>query len=171
MAAGPEAARDSAPVRFRERLTPSWFGWFAAGAIGASFGFVVLPLAGGIGYLAGFLAGAVPGAAVGLAVMAATSAKVEVTTSELRAGRASIALDGVGPVEVLDRAGMAQLRGRGIDPRSYHCQRGWLAQGVRVEITDPADPTPYWLISSRHPDALAAAIETAATARGAAEGT
>jgi hypothetical protein len=161
MAAGPEAARDRAPVRFHERLTPGWFGWLAAAAVGASFGFVVLPLAGGIGYLAGFLAGAVPGALVGLAVMAGMSARVEVTTRELRAGRARIALDGVGPVEVLDRAEMAHLRGRGIDPRSYHCQRGWLARGVRVEIIDPADPTPYWLVSSRHPDELAVAIETA----------
>jgi hypothetical protein len=167
MAAGPEAARDRAPVRFHERLTPGWLGWFAAAGVGASFGFVVLPLAGGIGYLAGFLAGAVPGALVGLAVMAAMSAMVEVTTRELRAGRASISLDGIGPVEVLDRAEMAHLRGRGIDPRSYHCQRGWLAQGVRVEITDPADPTPYWLISSRHPGELAAAIKLARGAAGA----
>lgn len=166
MAAGPEAARDRAPVRFHERLTPGWFGWLAAAAVGGSFGFVVLPLAGGIGYLAGFLAGAVPGALVGLAVMAGMSATVEVTARELRAGRASIALDGIGPVEVLDRAAMADLRGRGIDPRSYHCQRGWLAQGVRVPITDPADPTPYWLISSRRAAELADALELARRSAG-----
>ena len=31
---------------------------------------------------------------------------------------------------------------------------------VRVEITDPADPAPYWLVSSRHPDALAGALSS-----------
>jgi len=29
---------------------------------------------------------------------------------------------------------------------------------VRVPITDPADPAPYWLLSSRRPRELAAAI-------------
>ena len=46
---------------------------------------------------------------------------------------------------------MAGLRGRGIDPRAYLCQRAWLPAGVKVQVVDPADPTPYWLISSRQP--------------------
>jgi Protein of unknown function (DUF3093) len=29
---------------------------------------------------------------------------------------------------------------------------------VKIEITDPADRTPYWLASTRHPDQLAAAL-------------
>ena len=29
---------------------------------------------------------------------------------------------------------------------------------VRVPITDPTDPAPYWLLSSRHPKELAAVI-------------
>ena len=33
-----------------------------------------------------------------------------------------------------------------------------LKRSVRVEITDPADPAPYWLLSTRHPDRLARAI-------------
>jgi hypothetical protein len=154
-------------VLFRERLTPGWFGWAAAAAIGASFGFVVLPLAGGLGYLAGFLAGAVPGALVGVGIMAATSARVEVTSGvravdgsagELHAGRARIGVGSLGAVQVLDQPAMANLRGRGIDPRSYHCQRGWLPTGVKVDIADPSDPTPYWLISSRRPAELADAL-------------
>jgi hypothetical protein len=32
-----------------------------------------------------------------------------------------------------------------------------------VEIVDPADPTPYWLLSSRRPQALADAIAAART--------
>ena len=31
----------------------------------------------------------------------------------------------------------------------------YLKRAVQVEITDPADPAPYWLISTRHPDELA----------------
>ncbi len=27
-----------------------------------------------------------------------------------------------------------------------------------MEITDPADPAPYWLVGTRHPDELARAL-------------
>ena len=36
-----------------------------------------------------------------------------------------------------------------------------IGQGVIVEITDPQDPTPYWLLSSSSPQRLAAALEQA----------
>jgi hypothetical protein len=29
---------------------------------------------------------------------------------------------------------------------------------VRLEVTDPADPTPYWVFSVREPDRLLAAL-------------
>jgi hypothetical protein len=29
---------------------------------------------------------------------------------------------------------------------------------VRIEVTDPHDSTPYWIVSTRHPDALVAAL-------------
>ena len=170
MATEPGALGTDGSVLFRERLTPGWFGWMVAAAIGASFGFVVLPLAGGLGYLVGFLAGAVPGALVGIGIMAATSARVEVTSGgpagELQAGRARIGVGSLGAVEILDPAAMANLRGRGIDPRSYHCQRGWLPAGVKVDIADDTDPTPYWLISSRRPAELAEALRAGRSAPG-----
>ena len=30
---------------------------------------------------------------------------------------------------------------------------------MKVQITDPADPAPYWLISTRHPERLAGAVQ------------
>ena len=30
--------------------------------------------------------------------------------------------------------------------------------GMGADNADPADPTPYWIVSTRHPEALAAAI-------------
>ena len=47
------------------------------------------------------------------------------------------------------------------DPAGYHLIRGWVPGGVRAEVRDPADPTPYWFVASRHPAALAAAVEAA----------
>ena len=159
MATGSGTPGTSGEVSYRELLTPSGFGWFAAVAVGASLGLVVLPLAG----TPGFVVGALVGAGIGVAIMALTSARIEVTAEALQAGRARIGLAEVGAVEVLDQARMAELRGRGIDPRAYHCQRGWLPVGVKVDIHDAADPTPYWLISSRRPDALAGALRTSRT--------
>jgi hypothetical protein len=31
---------------------------------------------------------------------------------------------------------------------------------VRVHVNDPDDPTPYWMISTRRPDELVAAIKS-----------
>jgi hypothetical protein len=76
----------------------------------------------------------------------------------LVAGRASIPLDLVGGAVPLEPGQMRLARGRELDARAYLCLRGWIAGGVRVELTDPADPTPYWLVSSRDPAGLAAAI-------------
>jgi hypothetical protein len=32
---------------------------------------------------------------------------------------------------------------------------------VRVTVTDPQDPTPYWLVSTRHPEKLVEALQAA----------
>jgi DUF3093 family protein len=140
---------------YRERLTPT-IGWFAvAVGIGASFGLVLLPLAGNQGLAIGALAGA----AIAVGILVVTSTRVEVTGGQLRAGRASIPVAMLGPAEVVDRREMARLRGPGIDPRAFLCQRGWVHAGVKVGVRDTSDPTPYWLISSQHPEQLADAIE------------
>jgi hypothetical protein len=36
--------------------------------------------------------------------------------------------------------------------------RGWIRSLVRVELTDPDDPTPYWIFSVRHPEQLLTAL-------------
>jgi hypothetical protein len=45
-----------------------------------------------------------------------------------------------------------------LDVRAWLLIRGWIQPLVRVPIIDENDPAPYWLISSRHPQKLAAAI-------------
>jgi hypothetical protein len=40
------------------------------------------------------------------------------------------------------------------------CFRGWITPVVRIEITDPADRTPYWLTSTRHPEDLVRALSS-----------
>src|SRR4051794_25064510 len=74
------------------------------------------------------------------------------------AGNARIPLHYLGSPDALDSAGMRRARGPELDARAYLCLRGWVGPGLRVPVTDPSDPVPYWLVSSRHPQKLAEAI-------------
>ena len=89
--------------------------------------------------------------------------KVSVDGTTFRAGRAHIPLDLVGPVTALDADGVRRQAGVEADARAYLLLRPYLKRGVRVDIADPADPTPYWLVSSRRPDALVSALEAGRT--------
>ena len=84
-----------------------------------------------------------------------------------RAGRAHIPLELVGPATPLDADGLRRQAGVDADARAYLLLRPYLKRGVRVDIADPADPTPYWLVSSRRPAALVSALEAGRTRQAA----
>lgn len=86
------------------------------------------------------------------------AARVAVTDGQLRAGRAHIPLELCGAVEVLDADRTRLAGGADADARAYLLLRPYIATAVRVAIDDPKDPVPYWLLSSRRPDRLAAAV-------------
>ena len=102
--------------------------------------------------------------ACALAVMVALlvgygSPLVSVDRDTFRAGRAHIPLDLVGEVTALDADGVRRQAGVDADARAYLLLRPYLKRGVRVDVADPRDPTPYWLVSCRRPDALVSALE------------
>ena len=55
--------------------------------------------------------------------------------------------------------GRVVVHAQKLDARAWLLIRGWVDPVVRVRLTDPKDPTPYWLVSSRHPEAVVAALE------------
>ncbi|WP_427893983.1 DUF3093 domain-containing protein [Kribbella sp. GL6] len=85
-------------------------------------------------------------------------ARVEVDARKLRAGRAEIDRSYLGDVEALTGDAARYAFGRDCDPKAYLVLRSYIRGAVRVRITDPGDPAPYWLIATRHPDRLAAAL-------------
>ena len=106
-------------------------------------------------------AGIVTGVVLYLALvgsLAITTPVIEVQGGRLRAGRAEIALDDIGEATPADEEQARVERGTGLDARAFLVIRGWIKPVVRVPVVDPADPTPYWLISTRRPKELAAAI-------------
>lgn len=89
------------------------------------------------------------------------AARVRVGDGELRAGRARIPVAALGEVQTLDAESARLLAGRDADARAYLLIRPYLRRAVRVEVVDPTDPTPYWLVATRRPDLLAAALSAA----------
>lgn len=83
---------------------------------------------------------------------------VRVADGELRAGRAHLPLAYVGEVTPLDKEQTRLMAGRDADTRAFLAMRPYVKRAVRVEVTDPADPAPYWLVSTRRPQQLAAAL-------------
>ncbi|MGO1934850.1 MAG: DUF3093 domain-containing protein, partial [Cellulosimicrobium funkei] len=80
---------------------------------------------------------------------------------ELRAGRAHVPASLLGQVTTLDADAMRVQLGPRLDARAYVCLRAWARTGVHVVLEDPQDPTPYWLVSTRHPQRLADAVRAA----------
>ena len=80
---------------------------------------------------------------------------LEVDDSQLRAGQAHIELKYLGRATALNDKEMGRLRTRDADPASYLIFRFWRSTGVKVEINDPRDQTPYWLITSKRSNELA----------------
>ena len=110
---------------------------------------VALPL------VAAWTISAVAMALLALGLLAFGSARISVRDGELRAGRAHIAVSHLGTVTALDPEETRRTAGREADARAYLLLRPYLKRAVRVQIDDPRDPTPYWLVSTRHPDELA----------------
>ncbi|WP_309710242.1 DUF3093 domain-containing protein [Pseudolysinimonas sp.] len=88
----------------------------------------------------------------------ATTPVIEVTDGMLRVGRARIERSFVGAVTAHTGSDAVAERGTRLDARAWLVLRGWISGVVRIEITDEADPTPYWLVSTRRPEELAAAL-------------
>jgi hypothetical protein len=85
--------------------------------------------------------------------------RIVVADGTLRVGRARIEARHLGTVEALDADAARRAAGVDADARAFLLLRPYLSRAVRVEITDPADPAPYWLVGTRHPEALAGAVE------------
>lgn len=149
---------------YDERLTAPRSWWLVAGGAGAALALILLPL-GTMPMLVGLVAGAALAAA---GVSAYGSARVRVIADSLVAGDARIPLSALGEAQALDAEEARAWRSYKADPRAHMLLRGYIATAVRVEVTDPEDPTPYVYVSTRDPERLVAALVAAGAAeRGA----
>jgi len=140
---------------YRERLSVPVSWWIiSAAAVVTLFGITAVP--------AGLLAGTIVGAVALLVLLALLirygAARVEVDAGQFRAGRAVIERRYLGAAEALTGQDARNAFGRDCDPQAYLLLRSYARGAVRVAITDPRDPAPYWVVATRHPERLAAAL-------------
>jgi Protein of unknown function (DUF3093) len=152
--------RDDAGVRYRERLSPSLWLIASAALVAPMAALVITPIDTTLALLAGIAVGIAL-----VAVLVAVSPVIVVRDGVLRAGRAHIDVAFTGEVRVLTGDEARHARGPGLHPRSWHLIRGGIDPLVIVVITDPDDPAPSWVLSTRTPDRLAASLRRAQTER------
>lgn len=146
--AGPHAG-------YRERLLPPLWAWavciFFALSLGLAYGFYLGGLVGWVTFLAAF------GFCAAWFLLTAPTLRVD--DAGFAAGRACLPFAAIGRVFALDAEQTRNARGRGADPGAWLVLRTWCgSRSVIIEVADPADPHPYWLVSSRHPEQLTAAL-------------
>lgn len=144
-------------MTYSERLRPPLLWWIVFGLVAVTF---VIAVA--VFLSPGFVATAlVVAVAVEIAVMHSFSAGLRVSEEGVRAGRALLEWPYVGSVRTLTRDEVRLRFGRDADPRAYAVVRSFVDEAVEITVEDPADPHPYWLVSTRDAAALAEAIEKA----------
>ncbi len=139
---------------YDERLTVPRSWWLMAAGVVALLAISLLPLG-----TAGLIAGLVVGVAVaGVALSSYGAARIRVVSGALVAGDARIPLSALGEARALDADEAREWRTHRADARAHMLLRAYIPTAVRVEVTDPEDPTPYLYLSTRRPDRLAAAL-------------
>jgi len=149
----PHRSRLPTAAPYTERLWLGPLGWVLLVVFAVMMSIAFLPVDLRLALVVGV---AVVGA--GAALLAVAAPRIEVRDGTFRAGGAHIPVAVLGPVLALDAAATKAELGPRLDARAHLVLRGWIHTAVRVELRDPADPTPYWVVSTRHPAELAAAL-------------
>ncbi|PJN31043.1 hypothetical protein CG747_44870 [Streptomyces sp. CB02959] len=142
---------------YEERLTAPRSWWVIAVLIGVACALMLLPL-GTLPMLGGLIGGAALSA---VAVSSYGSVRIRVVGGALIAGEAKIPVSALGEAQVLDAAEALAWRTHKADARAFMLLRSYVPTAVRVEITDPEDPTPYAYLSTREPERLVSALASA----------
>jgi len=147
---------------YRERLYAPVFWWISGMIIMLTFGSIVwtfFPLWATLATFAVLLGGTA-------ALLGNWGrATIEIYGAQLWANGNQVALAEVGEVRQLDETQARVLRGPRADPRAYLLLRPYLHKAVYVQVAEPGAGAPYWLLFTRHPAELAAAIESSRPAQ------
>ena len=154
----------SQSVRYRERLWVPWWWWPPALAVAA---LIALEVNQGVRALPNWVPFAVllPVAAAVLLWFSKTEVRVvggeandAAADTELWVGEAHLPVSVISRSAEVPKSAKSAALGRQLDPAAFVVHRAFVGPLVLVVLDDPDDPTPYWLVSSRHPDRVLSAL-------------
>jgi hypothetical protein len=152
------STRSETSVQYRERLRTPWWWYpvalFVASLLAAEF------------HIAGYrLTDWIPfGTLLPLSVLIVWwlgHNTLEIADGELRVRGAHLPLSYVSGSVGLDGATLRRVVGREGDPAAFVAIRPWIGPGVQLWLDFPQDPTPYWVVSTRHPERLVELLRAA----------
>jgi Protein of unknown function (DUF3093) len=144
---------------FRERLTVPAIWWVLAGLFSLS---VLLAIGAYLGAVWG-VGVSVATMLVAIAIFTSASTVIRVDASQIRIGRASIDHAYIAGCRALDAEQTRRRAGVEADARAHLVLRPYIKTAVEITLDDEDDPVPYWLVSTRHPQQLAAALQSASS--------
>lgn len=141
-------------MTFAERLVAPWWWWVLGLAIPAG---AAAELQNGAGTPALYVV--LPGLALVFLVLVSRQ-RVTVSGGVLSVPGAHAPVGAFGVAEVLTGSELRTWLGPRAQRWAHVRVRPWLGTAVRIEVADPADDTPYWLVGTRRPDELLAALRS-----------
>lgn len=148
-------------VRYRERLWVPWW-WWPLGFILA--GLISLEVNAGVRSLPDWLPFAVLFAVAAGVLLWLGRVEIRVTADDqgvqLWAGEAHLPVTAIARSAEIARTAKSAALGRQLDPAAFVLHRAWIGPMVLLVLDDPEDPTPYWLVSCRHPERVLSALRS-----------
>jgi hypothetical protein len=138
-----------------ERLRVPWSWWpvllaiVALGGLDVGSGFSYVVLVPVLIFMVGFFI--VP-------LLLSGRERIQLRDGLLHAGKHELPVMQVTSITALDRAETRLRLGPQADPAAHLVVRGWIGPSVMLRLANP-DPVPYWVVSSRRAEELAAAIK------------
>lgn len=152
---------------YTERLTLPWWMWLCGLSLAALFAAEIWL---GVPGVRAWLPFAVLMTLTAVGLWWLGRIRIAVRDGELLVDDARLPVRFIADAIALDAAGRREVLGVGAHPLAFVIQRPWIPGAVQVVLNDPDDPTPYWVISTRHPLRLAEAILAARDAAAGREG-
>ena len=144
---------------FRERLTVPIMWWLLAGLFSLS----VLIAIGAYLDATWAVGTSIATFSVAAAIFGSASILISVDEKEIHVGRATIERAYIAACRALSAEDTRRRTGVEADARAHMVLRPYIKTAVEITLEDPVDPVPYWLVSTRHPRRLAAALQDAAS--------
>jgi len=151
-------------VRYRERLWVPWWWWplgfGLAGLIAFEVNMGVAALPAWLPFVTLF--GVATGTLLwlGRVEIRVTDDSASGGSIELWAGEAHLPVTVISRSAEIARTAKSAALGRQLDPAAFVLHRVWVGPMILLVLDDPDDPTPYWLVSCRHPERVLSALRS-----------